>query len=784
MPDRDDRRRSNGQGRARPGADLTAPHTPEPTEGPLTYRGEQITPGLIIRLHRHGQGMMRESRNRILEARQFRRMAEDSMVRLAPEWVRLHPEAAEWVVECLEERVTLDSNMIARSGAVEPDFIREPLGFLQRDHEAAEGLESYLNEWKAEGVPFQSFIGKGTEDGQYARVTLPAHLDMDGAPDFFETLDERAYELLDDDAKKTYDEDDDYSARQLRRSGRVKRKKYIKVEERDGRRVKKVNPKYDKGDTDKSKEAHKEAISRYLLDKQASNTRLIPALDCAPIFDRGRGRERFELAALVERTLFYKEELLEQEYGWKGMGERRLLPRAYNADGSAMSIRPEEVGKSGQFYLYTAYLVCKDEDGHRRPVLAYTVGGSGTVLGSDREPEDPNAIGLIDLFAETQYTDERGRTCGLEGPLWSYHGGLHGEDDDPDHFWRPYIYPFIKRIRSIEGKKTSMNATIEEVAFTGHTYKPDAALAEHAPDAVTETDGSLIRPTVPGPGEIIPAAGDITPFQQARIGMDAWQGLASDMQALQQATMIDQLPGGDGQSGHAMLVQSTLGQVGKRQIREGALDALVRSGQDHLRIVDALYRKYDVCWPLQTIQERPVGEETRTGYTPVEYDPEWVGEGQFKLKAEYPEEENLARIDLEASLADRGYGNVDRVHRAMGEPDSDRARLKADRDRLMKLPQIDLLRLERVAKKLGDRDMQKLLQLQAQQQMSKASVPGLEGGIPAAALKRQATGGEGAAGGSTASSIRGGVQAAQVGGDRLAADAQVAATQNGTGTAA
>ncbi|HEY5990156.1 MAG TPA: hypothetical protein VIV12_27785, partial [Streptosporangiaceae bacterium] len=158
------------------------------------------------------------------------------------------------------------------------------------------------------------------------------------------------------------------------------------------------------------------------------------------------------------------------------------------------------------------------------------------------------------------------------------------------------------------------------------------------------------------------------------------------------------------------------------------------------------------------------------GTRPAVYDPRWVADGQFNLVAEYPEEENLALTDLVASLADRGHASLDDVLAARGKSNIENERLKIDRDRLMKLPAIDMLRLQRVAEKLGDADMQQVIQQQAAGQMSQARVPGVLKGIPQAALN-----GGGGGGQSIAGSVRGGIEGAIQGGDAMAQQAQAAA---------
>lgn len=748
-----------------------SPEIPAPSREPLTYQGRKITPGAILDLWKKGQAQKQKSRERILTCRQYRRMDEETLVRLSSRWARLYPEATAWVVEALEERVTLDRTMVARVGAVEPEFTVAPIAtedvdpFTKTAHDLAEAREAYLEEWRQSpfGPPTQAFFGKGCEDGEYARVTLPAELDMDGCPTFFETLSDDAYAAADAREQRQYVEDEDTPTRLTKRG----KTRYVKVDESG---AKQLNPKYRGAKDDAAMERHKADIRRYLLDKPASVTRLIPALDCAPIFTRGKGRSRWELTALVERTLYYVDELLEAEYAWQGMGDRQFVPLAYDANGTRMSVASSDVGDGGQVYLYTAYLVCRDKAGHKRPIIAYTVGGAATSYGTGSNPDDPEAVGLIDLYQE----------YGLEGPFWSYHGGLHTEDDDSDHYWQPYIWPLIRRMKTIEGNKTSINAATHVNSFSGQYYRPDAAIAalENADEFLLESDGELRRPKISRAGELEPAVGEIFSAPPPQIGPDAWRQLQVDMESLRAATAIDQTSTGQGASGAALVTEATIGAVAKRHIREGTLDAVVRSGEDHLKILDAIHNEHGVAWPLQTVEERPVGEETRRGVRLAEYDPRWIGDGNFRLHAEYPEEENLARIDLEANLADRGYGSRKRVHKAMGEKDSDRAQLESDKDRLMKHPAVDALRMMRVAKKIGDRELLEIAKLQAQELMAPEVPEGITGGVPTAGLRRKGeTAGQG--GPTVAASMRGGMEAGALAGATAQADAEAAMTQQG-----
>ena len=743
----------------------------EPTQPFLTFRGEKVTPGMILRLWRSGQRMKPQSRRRILKTRSWRRVEPESLTQLSSRWARQNPEAAARAQAVLHERVSLEREQIARIGAVEPEFKCEPLGFLKTDDDNAEAKEAYLEEWRVSpnGPPVQVYFGKGTEDGEYGRVRLPAHLDMDGCPDFFEYLSERAYNALpDDEDKKAYQKDDG-----------DRRGRYVKLD-KDGKKVK--NPDFDKGDDEASKAAHEEAVQRYLLDKWASHGRVIPALDCAPIFSRGKGRDRWELTALVERSLHYIEELLEGEegYGVQGwrMGDRKLIPMAYNSDGTNMRLAATEIGSGDQHYVYTAYLMCRDEDGRKRPVIASTIGGSASWDASSGDPDDKDSAILLDLYEEFKRPDG---SSVLEGhPLWSYHFGLHTEDDDPDHYAQPWVCSLIPTCDRIEDTLTAINAATAVNAFTGHFYRPDAQLAEIAEEAFIEQDGDLKRPRMPKPGEIEAAGGEIFPAQQAVVGNDAWRQLEQDRLALQMAVAVDQ-PSSGGASGHAMVVGESLAKTGKRHIREGALEAVIRDGEDHLRILHAIFERYDVKWPLQTVQERPVGKlgEKKSGHTIVQYEPEWIGDGSsYRLTAEYPEEQNLARQDMEVNLAKNGFGSFKRVAAAMGEKDTQRARIEVLKDMMWRHPAYLDMAMLGVAQARGDRTMVQILkQLQAEQKITAQGVPGAPNGVPTAMLngpgaQKALPPGPGGVNGGMGASARGGQMAAERGADTLVADAE------------
>ena len=762
--------------------DAGAPKSSRPA---LTFRGRKPTPGLVIDLWREGWAQRPESRKRILRARSFRRKEQKSLVQLAKTWRRQNPEAASWIVDVRHERTTLERAQIARVGALEPYYERKPLGFLDTEHQDSEDLTAYLNEWRQSesGPPVQPFFGKSVEDGEYGRVRLPAHLDLDGMPDFFEMLDEAAYEKLSEVERADYKQDEG-----------DRRGRYVKVEKRDGEERKVRKPEYrtepsddEKAEKDPDKrkaladkreeaaqERHDKAVARYLLDRAASNGRLIPALDCVPIFGRGKGKSRQELVALIERALYYPNELIEAEYGWdQGTGDRLLVPQAYDAQGKKFSVRASEVGQGAQLYLYTAYLLCRAKDGTKHPTAIYCVGGANTWDAASGSRYDPESVGIVDFYEALARDD--GKCPALDGYMpWSYHFGLHTEDDDPDHYGQPYLDPFISHIKAMEGNKTAINGAVAVTQFTGHFARPDPKLAaiEGMAEAMLEDDNTLKPEVMPGPGEIVTTMNEIVPARQAQVGGDAWKQLAADELTLLQATAVDQPAGAE--SGHAKLVGETIAKTAQRHQRDGVCDAVRADGEAHLRILHAIYEAHGVRWPIQTVDERPVGKlgQSREGQKILAYDPEWVGECNFKLKAVYPAESNIAEQDLAKTNYIQGVGSLERFHETMGIRDSESEWIKIMKDKMRQHPAYQMAMMEKVAQKTGNAALQEVIAaLQAEQKMTEHGVPGgLENGIPTSALKRQGQQ-QGAGRPSIASSVRGGVEAGQMGTAARQADA-------------
>jgi hypothetical protein len=739
----------------------------------LHFRGKPPTPEMLIEVWTNAEqrfGGTDGRTDRIKKCRDLRRGSET--VKINATFLKNHPEVdRNSAISMLPEREGYERDLIAKAGSVKPQLSREPLDVIDRAVDEAEEYESYMREVAEDdesGVPFDTSIEKLAEDGEHGLAVLPADLDSGGIPDFYDRLTERALASLKAEDRKAYSKDDNRPGHYVRRDER-------------GRRV--VNPKYDrdakgrtrrdaektegkgsfKHDRKKSESAHEEAVRRYLLQHRASTFRVIPALDCFPLLGRGNGRSKWSVEGLIERAAFSRESLIERNYGWDEIGNKLVLPRGVN---------PRDSASDDGLYLYTLYAFLEDENDDEcrlHPCILYTVGGAGTWWdGSDPDQDaKKDQVAIIDLWEERKFRHR----------FWHYDFGPHTSDDDPNHYARPAIWPFRRRILNIEGIQTANHIAVQQNAYTGHYYKPDAAILQADPEAVVDSATHLVRqPKKPGPGEIQPWAGDVVPFNQAQIGGDAWKLEAAYQESLQRSMAIDQME--DGRSGAAMLVASSQGQTQKRHIRDAALRVYKFCLETDARIRAAAWRCYGVKWPILTSKERPVGHEQRSRQDVTEFQAEkWLGEDEnVRLNVTYGEEFNLARAQMEMDAADRGYRALEHVAAAFGESNTMSLRVAVAKDRLWKTPEAQMMLNEMVAEMRGMKRQQQARAMQAEQRMTAKGLPGAEHGLPTSMTKRagqpQPQPAPGGGGPTIGQSQVGGVMAGQMNGARMELAAQ------------
>lgn len=694
----------------------------------ILFQGQSIGPDLLPSLWRDGvERKTKYTRMRIAKARGLR--LKTMGVTLRPSWVRRHPEAADWVVKYLPERRTLERDLIAATGSVEPYYDRVPIGKARdMDFDNAEACANYMETWRKESVPYHTFVEKGSEDGPYGLAILPSDADLGGCPDFYDRLDEAAYAALDDEKRSEYSLDEDDPKR--RYAGRDK----------DG--SKRPNPRYDRDkqgkprgrgasaferDDEKSKQAHEDAVQRYLLGQEqgACSIRVIPANDAIPYLVKGTKRRRWQLRALLERTLYAPEELLTKGYGWRGMGDRLLTPQGYEEG--------RETGQNGMFYLYVLYLVHidpKDPARIERPIIVYSVGGQPSWMGGDPPEGDTlpdNGVAVIDLY----------ETHGLTGPFWWWGGGLHTSDDDPDFYWEPYLWPFTETILGIEGLQTMANAATAVQAVTGYYHRPDAALVALDDEALIDAQTKTLRvPKIPDAGEIETVIGEIVPASPAQVSPDLWRVIQLEMASLRENTILEQPGGSDSASGRSMVVKETIAQTAKRQTREDALDATRFCGERAMRIFEAVEREFGYRWPLQTSKQAPVGSKLDTVSDTLVWDSAWVGDGEYRLTCDYPSEPDPIKTEQAMSAIGAGIGSFDAYCEAQGITDVESEWARVLKTQMRMMPEYRQALLTRLAKRQGNTLMMEVLKLQQQQRMTQQGAPGFEEGMPAAALQR------------------------------------------------
>lgn len=764
-----------GQGTQRPGDDSYANSVlVEPVEDAITWRGAKVTPARLVEIFTRNWERAEWDKKNVKRARDFRRG--DLVITLDKDFATDHPELS-WVVTKMIERGTLEAEQIARATSVLPKVSRVALGERETDDRHAEQFERYMQDWVEQYVPRKESGIKLIEDGSHGGSVLPAEIDLGGEPDYYDRLDERAYKALKRDERGGYSKDEkDKKQRYVRRDDAGDMVPHSKWDRDKSGRPKDTASDGFQRDEGKSQEAHDKARERYLANQQAINVRIIRSMDAVPIWGPGKGREPFELLAIIERRLVSVEDALGDDLGWKGFGNRKLIPQGYNDT--------RTTGQNGEYYLYTLYCTSKDDDGCEHPLIISCLGGFGTWSTSSRYPSGTeggkDSVVVIDLY----------KTHGLKGPRWTWVGGQSSGDDDPYHRTRPWLQWFIDEIMSIEGTTTALKASTALNAYTGYNYTPDAALSKVDPESLLETlpaGGKRLRqPVLAKPGRIATNAGTITPQMAANVSSDAWQLSATSMAHLM-AVASGATP--DGASGSALLVDQGIKAANQAQVRDGMSAFVKFCGEAGAETFAALSETHKVDWPLASTKKPAVGPDgksskiSRPYRTISTFNVEWLGdEKNVKLTAAFPSELNLARADFMRALKKDRLASFDDVQDELGRDDAFDVRLAIAKDDLWDMPENIALFNQRVAEIVGNRKLLKILRLKAAQQMQDGGVPGMAQGIPSSMLKRRqdvmdkqavnGQGGGGSGGPPLASSMRGGEKAGAMNAARDAQQAQ------------
>jgi hypothetical protein len=704
------------------------PTTPlgPPADEPLG--ASHLDAGQILRTFCDTYDAFKRRNERIETTRDIRRGT--LVVGVSPKWTARFSTAAPFVQSALPERRTLERSVKASVGAVLPEIARAATGDTRDDDTHAEWAEFYLNELRRRRFPATQCFGKGVEDGEYAFVVIPDAATIDGQPLYADTITAARYKALKPSERKQY------TPYGVNRNGAEPRR-YVRLAGAwsDGTPKEGRNPEYDrdasgrrrddayysrakgpdrptfKRDEDKSASAFDTAQRRYRAAHLPVTALVLPALDVAPLLVRSKDGESWALKAMVTRQLLVREEAIAAGYRWAGMGDRLLIPQGYDAN--------RNTGQRGMMYLYQVYMEEYDDDGRCHPLIL------STVLGVNAQTREADASGstvdVLDLYDE----------WGIDVPCWDYCGGMGLSDDDPAFAYEPWLWPFVNRILKIEGIETVTDMALWENANTGYLQEPNPQFSD---DVILDATGNLRATPIPDPGEVVQSTGPVHPFAEQRVNPDFRYREQALRESLSSQTLAEQA-GGEGQSGHQLVVQHTLSVVAKDDIRAGVLRACKLFARVSARILDALAED-GITWPIETGEERPIGSKTVSKGSLIEWSRDWC-DGAYEFEVSYPSEANPVEISLAEQAWVNGSGTWEDLQTAKGKSDAESERLKVAEDDFWKRDYGKALLDVRVAEYRQDKQAKQIARLRADKALAATGLPGMEQGVPMGLLGGQ-----------------------------------------------
>lgn len=625
---------------------------------------------------------------RILECRQMRRGL--LRVPLPPDWAKDNPTAREWASVCLPEHKLLDLNLENVLGERQPQLHRVPLGTTEQAIEDGDQLETWGQSAFDSSVDLDEVVGILVESSELPVIVMPTRAGPEEIPEYTRKRD--AGETKTGEKLSVVEPDPMY--------------------DRDEKGKAKGSKQYSgKRDEKKSKEAWEEARLRWLAENPLWYVRLLDPLNVAPLFVRGKRDEGWIAEGLAVRTLYDKEELLAQGFKWQSMGESVLIPRDFDAG--------RTYGNGGQIYLYEIFVMVPDKErpGCKKPVIVYSVGGEDTW---ETTADGHERAAIIDCKKE----------YGLCERFWSYFWGMHTQDS-PD--WRgvPFIEPLLQTLKNQSMMRATILAASYNTSFTGHFEEVDSSLPR---ETILEGFQKGKSTRIPKTGEVLKALGPVRPAQQATVGADAYRMLEMDREDLAMNTPDQATTGGGdaaARSGHSLVVGEKLLRSGKRQIGLGVLRFAEFVTEQILRISCAAMKGAGSAPPIDvpvfvTVEEQLDDGSVNERTSVLKLEERWVG-GQYRLRAEFPEEANVVEIDLMRSLAKDGFATDEDVDKARGLKNTVYQQVKRAIYRWRMSPQGQMEIDMRAAQYQGNQARMQLLKLVAAGQ----STPG---GGPTAAI--------------------------------------------------
>lgn len=608
-------------------------------------------------------------------------------------------EDVNFVAYIAPERRTLESHIRQTLEANEPIYTRSVYGGRESDETNSDWIEAFAAGLYAQLVDFGTIIGKLTEDGEKATI-------LQYSLDYLLALPDPSDRITPDEWKKLPAADqDDWSEVRLS-GGRVSYRRYKQQYWRDAEGRKLSDPYYRKYSDDGEKaefkrnelatrrawREHKKALAEGQLPLEV---RHIPALDVAPVLVRGTKKQRWECRGLVIRNRFEESNLLAQGLAWfdtKGV----LVQRGYNADRT-----------TGRFVdLYEAHVWLEnDETGQMDPCVIYEIDGARETYSCGNDGN----LGPAVINLREQY--------GLDFLPVHYGHGAHSTADDPDLYGFPVMEPMLALILNMEDNRTSFNVHHRKYAYSKLAVQLNDKIS---PSTYLLADGSPKKLDVNA--DMIYLPGPVGPM----IAPPSPEGVHELDQMYQQALATNTPSAPDSNtdaSGHSLTVQGGYFKAANGHILEGAREEVEWIGTTAMKMLAALEEKHKIRASVQPADEIPADAHPSIQKKAIiEFDSRWF-KGNYQIKAVYPKVGNLAEIQQEADLKERGLSTFRRVMEKKGVQSVFNERVEVAADQWWESDQgKKFLELEAL-KRRGDAERVQMLEAQIKGDMQPNGLP-------------------------------------------------------------
>ncbi len=564
---------------------------------------------------------------------------------------------------------------------------RNSLGENMGAKKAATDLESWDNGFVEQTFPWLRCVGLSVQQSEFGLYVLPTPATWEDQPDWTDAVTLEEYEGMDEDERAAYKPNDTEDVTKGFQGYETRENSEGQQEE-----AKRPNPRYWRDNADnvidpkdrrkrkrnegKTRNAFEEELKAFLAQRLPFVVRAESALNCLPILARGRAKDPFMTVGLIVKSLYEEEDLLRMKYRWGGKLAKYQEGNneTGNGLGPAMLHKPiETLERQGtSIVCYEAFLL-DPETGN--PYYVFSVSGMETAQEIDGEEEAT----IVDLYEEYGITNLPAKY------LWAN----QLEDDDPDERGVPLMDPFATAILNVETFLTHEGVYSRRTAFPGIGVELDPKLP---PSAFLDEKGQLKQFSIPQDGGVVLLPGKAQPMMAPRVGDSAHyftQALLGEMEQQRPKT-----PGETpGSSGHQDVIQDSYFAVSQTMIMDCLSEAVAfvaTTANEYAwcaskgkwkclggkRVDIPIYVNTEIA-PGGDTDAPPGEEQTRI----LEFKERWIGPRMFQVHAEYIKVGNIAEVEQEASLYERGLAEFDDVQTKRGKtsPEVVRANIAADK---------------------------------------------------------------------------------------------------------